>query len=188
MLKQFLERKGLSYLAKVRQAGLKPAPFLLINYKFAESERWNSFYIIKKNCYPEPWCCLLRWTRWFPSSWRRWRVPWEWRLERSRRWTCSCCRSPSSTRRPTTRCPARWKVGWRNGDGLKQNCFVINHWEVMTIHAKVYSLVNIVINFTVIRLLVLLKTCKGRFWNWVFDKNQHLNLLYDGIGWHYIIA
>ncbi len=36
MLKQFLERKGLSYLAKVRLAGLKPAPFLLINYKFAE--------------------------------------------------------------------------------------------------------------------------------------------------------
>ncbi len=36
MLKQFLERKGLSYLAKVRLADLKPAPFLLINYKFAE--------------------------------------------------------------------------------------------------------------------------------------------------------
>jgi hypothetical protein len=28
----------------VRLAGLKPAPFLLINYKFAESERQNSFY------------------------------------------------------------------------------------------------------------------------------------------------
>ena len=76
--------------------------------------------LVYKVGYPAPWCCLLGWIQWSPSSWRRWRAPWGWRPGRSRRWTCWCCKWPSSTRQRETRCPARWTAGWRSGGDLWQ--------------------------------------------------------------------